>query len=402
MTVKTVAMLTAGGIAPCLSAAVGALIERYSAIAPDVRLLAYRDGYAGLLTGDRAEVGPETRANAARLKDFGGSPIGNSRVKLTNVEDCVKRGLVKPGEDPLQVAADQLQRDGVDVLHTIGGDDTSLTAASLADYLKKTGHDLTVVGIPKTIDNDVVPVRQSLGALTAAEQGALFARNVVAELSSAPHILLVHEVMGRNCGWLTAATARVYHDWVKQAHFAEWLENSAQRWDIHGIYVPEMALDIEAEAARLKAIMDRQGCVNLFISEGAGVSEIVAAMEAKGEEVPRDAFGHIQLDKVNPGQWFGKQFAQLIGAQKVLVQKSGYFARSAAANPEDLALIREFCDFAVDAAFRGEAGLVGQDEQRGGALRVIEFDRIRGDKKFDVATPWFAEILRDIGQAWAV
>ncbi|QNM83074.1 pyrophosphate--fructose-6-phosphate 1-phosphotransferase [Sphingomonas sabuli] len=398
MTVKTVAMLTAGGLAPCLSAAVGRLIERYSEIAPDVRILAYRDGYAGLLTGNRAEVDASARANAGRLKDFGGSPIGNSRVRLTNVEDCVKRGLVKAGEDPLQVAANQLERDGVDVLHTIGGDDTSLTAATLADYLRKTGHDLTVVGIPKTIDNDVVPVRQSLGALTAAEQGALFARNVIAELSSAPHILLVHEVMGRNCGWLAAATARAYHDWVKRARFAEWLENSSSRWDIHGIYLPEMAFDIAQEAQRLRAIMDRQGCVNIFISEGAGVNEIVAAMEAQGEDVPRDPFGHVQLAKVNPGQWFGKQFAAELGAQKVLVQKSGYFARSAAANDADLELIHAFTDYAVDSALRGEAGLVGEDEDRGNVLRTIEFDRIRGDKKFDLSTPWFADILRDIGQ----
>ena len=52
-------------------------------------------------------------------------PIGNSRVKLTNVDDCVKRGLVQEGQDPLHVAAEQLDRDGVDVLHTIGGDDTN-------------------------------------------------------------------------------------------------------------------------------------------------------------------------------------------------------------------------------------------------------------------------------------
>ena len=56
MTVKTVAMLTAGGLAPCLSSAVGGLIERYSEVAPDVRIMAYRNGYAGLLTGDSVEV----------------------------------------------------------------------------------------------------------------------------------------------------------------------------------------------------------------------------------------------------------------------------------------------------------------------------------------------------------
>jgi pyrophosphate--fructose-6-phosphate 1-phosphotransferase len=397
--VKTIAMLTAGGLAPCLSSAVGGLIERYTEVAPDARIIAYKNGYAGLLTGDSAKVTDDVRANAHRLHAFGGSPIGNSRVKLTNVKDCVKRGLVQPGQDPLHVAAEQLRSDGVDVLHTIGGDDTNGTAADLAAYLRANGYELTVVGLPKTIDNDIVPIKQSLGAWTAAEQGALYARNIIAEHSTNPRMLVVHEVMGRNCGWLTAATALAHHQWVKGAKFAEWLDNAAIRWDVHGIFLPERPFDIAEEAKRLKTIMDTEDCVNLFISEGAGVSEIVAAMEAAGEEVPRDPFGHVMLDKINPGQWFAKQFAAELGADKVLVQKSGYFSRSAAANAADLKLIRECTDYAVDAALRGESGVVGQDEERGGELRVIEFERIAGGKKFDVTVPWFTELLGEIGQA---
>src|SRR5207244_4996124 len=87
MPVSTVAILTAGGLAPCLSSAVGGLIERYTAVAPDVRIIAYRNGYAGLLIGESAEVTDAVRARAERLHAFGGSPIGNSRVKLTNVDD---------------------------------------------------------------------------------------------------------------------------------------------------------------------------------------------------------------------------------------------------------------------------------------------------------------------------
>jgi len=399
MTVTTVALLTAGGLAPCLSSAVGGLIERYSEVAPDVRIIAYRNGYAGLLTGDSVEVTREVRASAGRLHAFGGSPIGNSRVKLTNVPDCVKRGLVQPGQDPLQVAAEQLSRDGVDVLHTIGGDDTNGTAADLAAYLRSNGYQLTVVGLPKTIDNDVVPIRQSLGAWTAAEQGALYARNVIAEHTSNPRMLVVHEVMGRHCGWLTAATALAHHQWVREAKFAEWLENSAARWDVHAVFVPERPFDFAEEVRRLRTIMDEQDNVNLFISEGAGVGEIVAAMEAAGEDVPRDPFGHVQLDKVNPGQWFAKQFAAELGAEKVLVQKSGYFSRSAAANEADLALIRDCTAYAVDAALRGESGVVGQDEERGDELRAIEFERIAGGKAFDVSVPWFTGLLREVGQA---
>ena len=148
MTVKTVALLTAGGLAPCLSSAVGGLIEKYTEVAPDVRIIGYLGGYAGLLTGQYVELAPEQRAQAHLLHLRGGSPIGNSRVKLTNVADCVKRGLVQEGLDPLHVAAEQLTKDGVDVLHTIGGDDTNTTAADLAAYLHENDYELTVVGLP--------------------------------------------------------------------------------------------------------------------------------------------------------------------------------------------------------------------------------------------------------------
>lgn len=397
---KKVAILTAGGLAPCLSASIAGLIERYTQTAPEIAIICYRGGYKGLLLGDSLVVGPNERANAAVLRAHGGSPIGNSRVKLTNVKDCVKRGLVREGQNPLQVAAEQLVRDGVDVLHTIGGDDTNTTAADLAAYLAKNNYQLTVIGLPKTIDNDVVPIRQSLGAWTAAEQGALFFERVVAESGANPRMLIVHEVMGRNCGWLTAATARDYMARLDRTKFVPGLGLRREKLAVHGVYVPELALDIGSEAARLKTVMDQVGNVNLFISEGAGVESIVAEMTARGQEVPRDAFGHVKLDAVNPGKWFGDQFAKMLGAEKVLVQKSGYFARAAPANAADLALIQRCADHAVDCALRRESGVVGQDEERGDALRAIEFNRIKGGKPFDVKSPWFHELLAAVGQAF--
>ena len=397
--VEKVAILTAGGLAPCLSSAIGGLIERYSELHPDVDIVCYRSGYKGLLLGDSITVTPDMRKRAWVLHQHGGSPIGNSRVKLTNVEDCVKRGLVKEDEDPLKVAADRLVSDGVDVLHTIGGDDTNTSAADLATYLRENGHDLTVVGLPKTIDNDVVPIAQSLGAWTAAEQGARFFENVVAEHNANPRMLIIHEVMGRGCGWLTAATAAAYRRNLDRMEWLDGLGLERARKDIHGIYVPEQDLDIRAEAKRLKTVMDSRDNVNLFISEGAGVESIVREMEAAGEEVPRDAFGHVKLDKVNPGKWFGEQFAEMLGAEKVLVQKSGYFSRSAPANADDLRLIKSCTDLAVDCAVGRRSGVIGHDEGHGGVLRAIEFDRIAGGKAFDTSAPWFGELLDAIGQS---
>jgi len=117
--------------------------------------------------------------------------------------------------------------------------------------------------------------------------------------------------------------------------------------------VPESHIDIEAEAKRLKKVMDEKDSVIIFVSEGACVSEIVAELEARGEKVDRDAFGHVKLDQVKVGDWFGKQFARKIGADKTLVQKSGYFARSAASNKADLDLIGAMVHVAVDSALAG-------------------------------------------------
>jgi pyrophosphate--fructose-6-phosphate 1-phosphotransferase len=396
--IRKVALLTAGGLAPCLSSAVGGLIQRYTEIAPEVEIIAYRGGYAGLLKGDSIVVTPEIRKKAHLLHGFGGSPINNSRVKLTNIADCVKRGLVQEGQDPQRVAADQLVKDGVDVLHTIGGDDTNTAAADLAAFLATNNYGLTVVGLPKTIDNDIVPIAQSLGAWTAAEQGAVFFTNVVSEHSSNPRMLVIHEVMGRHCGWLTAATAQSYRGMLDEREWLDGFGVPRSRRDIHAVYVPELDIDLTTEAARLSKIMDEQGNVNIFLSEGAGVDAIVAEMQARGEEVPRDAFGHVKIDLINPGAWFGKQFGPMIGAEKVLVQKSGYFARSAAANQADLNLIKECVDIAVDSAIAKEPGLVGHDEERGNELRAIEFERIKGGKAFNVDQPWFDALLNGIGQ----
>ena len=247
-----VGILTAGGLAPCLSSSLGFLIEKYTAVDKNIPIQCYFSGFKGLLTGDSVVISDVTRSNAGKLAQTGGSAIQNSRVKLTNIKDCVKRGFCKEGEDPLHVAAEQLKKDGITILHTIGGDDTNTQAAALAAFLASNGYKMIVVGLPKTVDNDgkslgsrcgerivlfhftwrervthpialalssgaaVFPIKQSLGAWTAAEQGAIFFRNVVNEHSANPRMLIIHECMGRDCGYLTAKTAADYRAMVKE------------------------------------------------------------------------------------------------------------------------------------------------------------------------------------------
>jgi pyrophosphate--fructose-6-phosphate 1-phosphotransferase len=308
--------------------------------------------------------------------------------------------MVKEGENPLRVAAERLASDGITILHTIGGDDTNTTAADLAAYLGANGYDLTVVGLPKTVDNDVVPIRQSLGAWTAAEVGAAFFDNVSNEQTAAPRSLVIHEVMGRHSGWLTAATARAYIQKTSRNEYVEGFMTNEEMKSIDGLYLPEMEFDIEAEAQRLKKIMDKTGHVTLFVSEGACVDAIVAEREAADETIKRDAFGHVKLDTINVGNWFQKQFASLLDAERSMVQKSGYYARSAPANGEDLRLIQGMVDLAVESALNKVSGVTGHDEGQGGKLRTIEFPRIKGGKHFELSTKWFGEVMDHIGQKY--
>ena len=391
-----IAFLTAGGIAPCLSASIGALIECYTNTDPDAELIGYLNGYQGLLKGRFIEFPANARSRANILYKYGGSPLGNSRVKLTNTEDCIQRGLVMKGDLPLEVAAKQLQKDQVTILHTIGGDDTNTMAAELAGYLSENNYDLTVVGLPKTVDNDIVPIAQSLGAATAAEQGALFFENIANENTTSTRQLIIHEVMGRHCGWLTAATAREYRRRLQDREFYPEMLISMDRWDVDAIYIPELPIDLEAESKRLKQKMNEKDSVNIFLSEGAGIETIVNEMEAKDEEVPRDAFGHVRLDEINPGLWYAKQFSKKLEAQKVLVQKSGYFARSAPANAMDLDLIKRSASLAAECGLSGKNGVVGLDEDNNDELSLINFDRIKGGKPFTTDQSWFQDMLGEI------
>ena len=393
-----VAFLTSGGIAPCLSASIGGLIEKYNELDSGIEMIGYMHGYRGLLLGNSISFSKEVKDNYQILYNYGGTPIGNSRIKLTNVQDCLEKGLVKEGEDPLQVAAKQLEKDGIDILHTIGGDDTNTMAAALAKHLENSGKSLTVVGLPKTVDNDVIPVKQTLGAWTAAEQGARFFQNIVNENTTSRRQLIIHEVMGRHCGWLTAGTALEYRKLLDKKKYLPELFVSRERWDVHAVYIPERNIDFKSETARLRKIMDKNDCVNIFLSEGAGMDTIIREIESKGQSVPRDAFGHVRLDDINPGQWFAKQFSEALGADKTLIQKSGYFARSAKPGSKDLELIKKSAFMAAELAISGQSGLVGLDENNSGDLGLIDLQLIKGGKEFDISQPWFVDLLKDIGQ----
>ena len=142
--------------------------------------------------------------------------------------------------------------------------------------------------------------------------------------------------------------------------------------------------------------MDKYDCVNVFLSEGAGMDTIISETEKSGGEILKDAFGHVRLDNLNPGKWFAEQLGKHLNAKKILVQKSGYFARSAKPNKKDLNLIFEMADYAAKSALSNISGVVGWDEELNNKLNCIEFKRIRGGKSFDINEVWYTEMIKEI------
>jgi pyrophosphate--fructose-6-phosphate 1-phosphotransferase len=204
---KKAATLTAGGIALCLSSAVAPLTKELTNTSPDIEIVCDRDGDKGWLLGDSFGFTHGLAESVEVWYQFGRSPIGTSRVKLTNVGDCIKGGFVKDGEIFINAAADQLENDKIDILYPIGGDDTNGVAAALASHLKKYGHNLQVIGLPTTVANALVPFAYSLGANMAAKQSVWFFEHIVVETTGKQKTLIIHEVVSRKYEWLTAASA---------------------------------------------------------------------------------------------------------------------------------------------------------------------------------------------------
>lgn len=391
-----IAFLTSGGNAPCLNSSIGRIIYNFinSNIVPE--FMGYKNGFSGLLRGDSISIPANHSDNELEFyNSLGGSVIGNSRTKLTNIDDCRKKGLIKNNQIPLEVAAEQLIKDKIDILFAIGGDDTNCTAKDLYNYISSKNTSITVIGIPKTVDNDIYPVKRSLGAFTAAEMSSLFFSNIVNENFMGTKHLIIHEVMGRNCGWLTANTAKFYYNMLDEMSTDFIHPFNIGRYGIHGLYIPEIEVDFVKEISRLNHLMENIGCLNIFVCEGSFSDKIAEQLENNGENVEKDAFGHIRLDSIDTGKWLSEILKKEIEIDRVLIQKSGYFARSSKPAEEEVSYISKICDFAFIMSQKNTSGVAGEDE-RTGKLQVIDFNDIKGDKPFDIGQDWFKELMSKI------
>ena len=192
---KKIALLTGGGDAPGLNAVIYTLTKT-CILKYNYELIGYKSGYRGLYINDFM---PLTLENTTGILHKGGSILYSSNKDNLFDYKVVENG-VEVRKDVSDVAVDNLKKEGVDCLVILGGDGT-LTSAR--DFSRK---GVNVIGVPKTIDNDLMATDVTFGFNTAVNivTEALGRLHTTAE---SHHRIIVVEVMGRNAGWMTASTA---------------------------------------------------------------------------------------------------------------------------------------------------------------------------------------------------
>ena len=282
-----IGILTGGGDAPGLNAAIRGVARR--AFQLGLRVSGVKNGWAGALEGDIEELTPES---VRGILPLGGTILGTSRTNPMKEKDGLER-VVKV-----------LRRHGIDGLAAIGGDDT----LSVAVALDKSG--FRVVGVPKTIDNDLATTEFCIGFDTAV-QVVVEALDRLHTTASAHHRVMVVEVMGRDTGWVAM------------------IGGLAGGADL--IVIPEFPM-------ALKQIVDhlyhRRGEGKDFsiivVAEGAQLSELAVAEEAP----KKDAFGHVQLAKRGIGDLLSRRIEEETGFE-TRVTVLGHLQRGGSPSPTD-------------------------------------------------------------------
>lgn len=231
-------------------------------------------GIRGVLHEEFYDIGKEDMAELELLKYTPSSALGSVRYKLkdASVDDTDYKRIVEV-----------FKKYNIRYFFYNGGNDSMDTCNKISKYMAKSGWDCNVIGVPKTIDNDLYGTDHCPGYASAAKYIAttVMEVNLDAKVYDTPMICVI-EAMGRNAGWLTAAAALAGYKGLGA--------------DL--IYLPESAFDIDKFVADVKAVCDKNNgkCIAV-VSEGIRDKDGKLIVESVGS-VARDSFGHAQLGGV--------------------------------------------------------------------------------------------------------
>ncbi len=302
-----IGMLTGGGDCPGLNAVIRGAVRK-GASTYGHQFVGFRDGWRGPLENDTMQLGiPEVRGILPR----GGTILGSSRTNPFAIEGGVER------------IKDNLAANGCDALIAIGGEDTLGVATKLADL------GVNVVGVPKTIDNDLSGTDFTFGFDTAVNI-AMEAIDRLHTTAESHHRVLVVEVMGRHAGWIAL--------------------HSGLAGGANIILIPERPFDIEAVCAQVESRFATHYSPIIVVSEGAVPKEGGAMSLVSGE---KDAFGHVRLGGI--GDRLASEIEQRTGKEARAVVL-GHIQRGGTPSAFDRWLATRFGLNAIQAVHEGDFG----------------------------------------------
>jgi phosphofructokinase-like protein len=325
-----IGVLTGGGDCPGLNAVIRAVVRKGVGVHGH-EFVGYRDGWRGPLEDDRRPLGvPEVRGILPR----GGTILGSSRTNPFAHDD-----------GPERIAAN-LEAGGVDGLIAIGGEDTLGAASRLF-----TEHGLSVVGVPKTIDNDLSATDYTFGFDTAVNI-AMEAIDRLHTTADSHHRVLIAEVMGRHAGWIAVHAG---------------LSGGA-----NAILIPEREFDIHAVCELVGRRFASHFAPIIVVAEGArptgGLPE--------DEDAKTDSFGHVRLGGV--GHWLEGEIERRTD-KETRATVLGHVQRGGTPTAFDRVLATRFGLYAVDAVNEGRWGTMAA--LRGTDIKLVELTEATAELK---------------------
>lgn len=314
-------IVTCGGLCPGLNDVIRSLYLELNHAYGVTEVLGFRGGYQGLDPDCKLEPFFLTAEFVDDIHKEGGTVLGTSRGPV----DVIR-------------AVDNLISRGINILFTIGGDGTQRGGNALFQEAKKRGHALSVVGIPKTVDNDVAYVSRTFGYQTAVEEAAKVLDRAHVEARSVENGISLVKIMGRHAGFIAAGATLASQE-------------------VNFTLIPELPFKLEGENGFLVAlknrILDRKHAL-IVLAEGAGQD----LLENTGTE--HDASGNVILKDI--GHFMRNKIEAFFRSEQIPIIMRyfdpNYLIRSCPANAEDSILCDLFARYAVHAAMAGKTGLV--------------------------------------------
>ncbi len=356
-------IVTCGGLCPGLNNVIRSLVLQLYHGYGVREILGFTNGYQGLDPWRGSEPIPLTPEFVEDIHKEGGTVLNTSR-----------------GPVDVSVAVDNLIRRKVDILFVVGGDGTQRGGAELFEEARSRGHSLAVVGVPKTIDNDVAFVTRTFGYVTAVEEAAKAIACAHTEAHSVHNGISLVKIMGRHAGFIAAGA-------------------TVASQDVNFTLVPEVPFVLEGEDGFLVALKERmlrRAHAVILVAEGAG-QHLMAGGEDK-----YDASGNLKSKDI--GIFLRDRIESYFKAEGIPFAlryfDPSYMIRSVPACADDAVLCDFYARNAVHAAMAGKTGLViGQHH---GVFTHVPIGLLASQKKqLDLNSPAWLGVLASTGQNFA-